>query len=1133
MRKLGAILIVLALVAICLYLLPTEAQAVASGICGDDLTWSLDDEGTLTISGTGDMYNYSSRSAPWYKTGVAFRRIIIEEGVTGVGSYAFGTNYGSVLLTVIPSTLSTIGREAFMCGSRCVIINGESIAQRATTYDSLGYLLYKTSSVLIKEGLSYGSYVTNGRTYCSNGEFNGSKYKVFSKCSSHAYKQSEVCGMELLCCENCDAVINFTEMVADVSAAGDGSVTAKVYKIDSEVVLEITGYGDMISSNFPWYDYLYLISRVEIDYGIKSIPDRAFDYHSNVASIVIPISVSSIGWNAVKYCDNLQTVYYMGTQEEWNQIVIDSGNDLLTNAMVVYDYIGDSYEWDNAGKVATVNNDGARIDISESDKILNLNGKKNVTVEFASNAELAVVDTAFMDKNGNVTDMTGTSAGSLTVKGEGKITPVTLYNGYRYLAVNENGTYSFHPFNLTVSKIGISTCADTVTLRATFIANDVVKGLVKDYGLTNLTEGESATAKGSYGFGDVHGFHAYFDLKGSLDAGSLSDEKDFCAYITIGEQTVSSAQNVHIVPETVLERICEVYDDYSAVVRDKLLNLIKRNIHLTEIPVIAQIMNRAVLATDKAEVDEMNKCLSAFVAGRPEDFGSIKTGLYEHGWSREDDFIPLSEGYSFRWYAEENMVLLVDGNHHVVYPEEYVGLADVDNIRKYFDMSLPAAKVEIEREPESIELVDIPGIPLDLETKYVFEATNESSVKYRNWLATFYVSVELPEGMDKADIALAGSYGDYGWVLCLLSDISEEDSVNLLQHLGFDSLPYDVIQNIVQRFYCGVIDGEKTPAELISAAFPDGYDGPTGAVMTVELRLTNPDNSEEQIVLALAQHEFGAAERTDIADKSLVRFWNTYFIPSLEETPGDFGTFKEELLNFGFFEETLVPKTEGYKFCWYAEENVIVLVDDQNQVIYPNAYKGVDASDVRLFFELSLPVATSNPVPQFTVTKDANPAPVKVKDYSSLGIDEASIVVKYDITAAADYNAYYNDWIIDLYLCCELPEGVSQVDIGLVGAYEENYYWYPAVLRNFYEGKTLALWGDIFSNAPTYAEFQNNIKTLSCAVVDPEVHSEHYEQIFGDDYDDVAGATLNVELRLTNPEDNTDYVTAGVYRYTF
>ena len=47
-----------------------SATIVESGTCGDNLTWTLDDEGTLTISGTGDMFNYNyyshfHRYFPW------------------------------------------------------------------------------------------------------------------------------------------------------------------------------------------------------------------------------------------------------------------------------------------------------------------------------------------------------------------------------------------------------------------------------------------------------------------------------------------------------------------------------------------------------------------------------------------------------------------------------------------------------------------------------------------------------------------------------------------------------------------------------------------------------------------------------------------------------------------------------------------------------------------------------------------------------------------------------------------------------------------------------------------------------------------------------------------------------------
>ena len=75
MKRLFTILAALALVILCATLLPTEAQAaeiVKSGTCGTNLTWTLDDEGTLTISGTGAMRNYKydgsvNCEGPYYK----------------------------------------------------------------------------------------------------------------------------------------------------------------------------------------------------------------------------------------------------------------------------------------------------------------------------------------------------------------------------------------------------------------------------------------------------------------------------------------------------------------------------------------------------------------------------------------------------------------------------------------------------------------------------------------------------------------------------------------------------------------------------------------------------------------------------------------------------------------------------------------------------------------------------------------------------------------------------------------------------------------------------------------------------------------------------------------------------------
>ena len=72
--------------------------AVATGTCGDDLTWVLDDEYTLTISGSGAMSDYSVDEAPWYASyQTSIKSIVIEDGVTSIGSGAFNGFYVTIV----------------------------------------------------------------------------------------------------------------------------------------------------------------------------------------------------------------------------------------------------------------------------------------------------------------------------------------------------------------------------------------------------------------------------------------------------------------------------------------------------------------------------------------------------------------------------------------------------------------------------------------------------------------------------------------------------------------------------------------------------------------------------------------------------------------------------------------------------------------------------------------------------------------------------------------------------------------------------------------------------------------------------------------------------------------------------
>ena len=79
-----------------------DGDVIASGECsknGDNLTWVLTGDGTLTISGSGEMKDYRSYSpAPWYSNRTKILSVVVEPGATSVGDYAF---YACLKLTSV------------------------------------------------------------------------------------------------------------------------------------------------------------------------------------------------------------------------------------------------------------------------------------------------------------------------------------------------------------------------------------------------------------------------------------------------------------------------------------------------------------------------------------------------------------------------------------------------------------------------------------------------------------------------------------------------------------------------------------------------------------------------------------------------------------------------------------------------------------------------------------------------------------------------------------------------------------------------------------------------------------------------------------------------------------------------
>ena len=115
-----------------------ESVGAESGKTGD-CTWTLDNTGTLTISGNGAMKDYNAYSpnslldaSPWGPwTGLSVKKVVIGDGVTHIGDYAF---LDCIRLTSvsIPHSVTSIGEAAFY---GCSGLTSVSIPDSVTTID--------------------------------------------------------------------------------------------------------------------------------------------------------------------------------------------------------------------------------------------------------------------------------------------------------------------------------------------------------------------------------------------------------------------------------------------------------------------------------------------------------------------------------------------------------------------------------------------------------------------------------------------------------------------------------------------------------------------------------------------------------------------------------------------------------------------------------------------------------------------------------------------------------------------------------------------------------------------------------------------------------------------------------------
>ncbi len=261
------------------YVLTEDSDVIASGTCGadgDNLTWVLTGDGTLTISGSGKIkgYSYSYRdgadrtTAPWGTYWKQIATVVMEPGVTSIGRDAF---YGCSSLTsvTIPEGVTSIGGSAF---SDCSSLTSVTIPDGVTSIGGYAFQGCRSlTSIEIPEGVT----TIEGGT--------------FLRCTS---LESVVLPKGLLSIEN----------TFSLYTPGDGAFTSCISLKNIVIPVGVTNIGAAAFSACS------SLTSIEIPNSVTSIGEYAFSHCRELTSVTIPEGITKIAQGTFYACGRLKSV---------------------------------------------------------------------------------------------------------------------------------------------------------------------------------------------------------------------------------------------------------------------------------------------------------------------------------------------------------------------------------------------------------------------------------------------------------------------------------------------------------------------------------------------------------------------------------------------------------------------------------------------------------------------------------------------------------------------------------------------------------------------------------------------------------------------------------------------------------
>lgn len=319
-----------------------RAEYAWNGVQTAETSWKILD-GTLIISGSGRMKDYSSQGAPWYARREEITGIAVENGVTHVGSSAF---YGlhRVRSVSLADTVGSIGAEAFY---GCAALDAVSIPYGVT---EIAYAAFRGCENLqsvetYQDIRSIGTWAFAQCRNLKSMDFSAALRSI----GAYAFYESGMTAavlpdalMQVGTSAFEDSPLVSVRIGGNAESIGRGafcgSAVLESIEVDEENEYYAAQNGLLIEGETTVIAFAGKGNKsVVIPEGIERIGSYAFSGCDVLEQITLPESLAAVEAYAFGDDGALAQVHYEGTQAQWNALPVENGNDNLLGAQL---YIG-------------------------------------------------------------------------------------------------------------------------------------------------------------------------------------------------------------------------------------------------------------------------------------------------------------------------------------------------------------------------------------------------------------------------------------------------------------------------------------------------------------------------------------------------------------------------------------------------------------------------------------------------------------------------------------------------------------------------------------------------------------------------------------------------------------------------